>query len=93
MYDVFETIILRGKIAQQIGDYFNILLKERLTCFNQYIKFKRHIIYEFEINKKNQDTQNLITEEFINNYKYILTEEYYSITFKFENGKKNTSIL
>ena len=62
-------------IAQQIGDYFNILVKERLTCFNQYIKFKRHVIYELDINKKNPDTQNLITEEFMNNYKYILTED------------------
>ena len=62
-------------IAKQIGDYFNILLKEKLTCLNQYIKIPRHVIYELEINKKNPETEFLITEEFINNYKYILSED------------------
>ena len=75
-------------IAHQIGDYFNILLKERLNYFNQYIKFKRHIIYELDINKKHPDTQNLITEEFINNYRYIFTEDTIQLNLSLKMEKR-----
>jgi hypothetical protein len=75
-------------IAHQIGDYFNILLKERLNYFNQYIKFKRHIIYELDINKKHPDTQNLITEEFINNYRYIFTEDTIELNLSLKMEKR-----
>ena len=75
-------------IAQQIGDYFNILIKERLTCFNQYIKFPRHVIYELDANKINPDTDNLITEEFKNNYKYILAEDTIQLNLSIKMEKR-----
>jgi hypothetical protein len=62
-------------IAQQIGDYFNILSKQKLAYNCQYIKFPRHILYELETNKKHPETENVITEEFQKNYRYILSED------------------
>ena len=62
-------------IAQQIGDYFNILSKEKLAYNCQYIKFPRHILYELETNQKHPETENSITEEFEKNFKYILSED------------------
>ena len=74
-------------IASQIGDYFNILMKEKLTCCNQFIKFPRHVIYELNINEKNQDCENLITEEFQKNLRYIISEDTikFNLSFKMEN--------
>ena len=72
---LMKNLFYEELIARQIGDYFNILLKQKLSCFNQYIKFPRHIVYELDINNKSPDTQNLITEEFKNNYRYIITED------------------
>ena len=62
-------------ICSQICDYFNILLKEKLPEQKQFLKFQRHIIYELNIKEKNQDTINLINEEFCNNFKYIISED------------------
>ena len=70
-----KNLFYEELLAQQMGDYFNILLKQKLTCFNQYIKFPRHIIYELDINNKSPDSHDLITEEFENNYKYIISED------------------
>ena len=75
-------------IAKQIGDYFNILLKEKLICFNQFIKFPRHIVYELEINNRNPETDNLITEEFINNYKYIIAEDTIQLNLSIKMEKR-----
>ena len=60
-------------ICQQIADYFNILLKEK-DYDKKFVKFTRHIIYELNTNIKNQETKDLMTDEFCKNFKYILSE-------------------
>ena len=62
-------------VCEQIGDYFNILLDEKLPYLKQYIKFQKHILYEMDIKNKNKLTENFITNEIYNNYKYIISEE------------------
>ena len=74
-YEYLKKLYYNELIARQIGDYFNILVKEKISCNNQYIKFPRHILYELNLNKKNPDTENIITEDFQNNYKYILADD------------------
>ena len=61
-------------ICEQIGDYFNILLEQKLPFFEQYIKFQKHILYEMDIKHKNRETEYLINDEFYDNNKYIISE-------------------
>lgn len=61
--------------CQQIADYYNILLKEKLPEQKKFMKFTRHILYELNIYDKNQETKDLITDEFCQNLKYILSED------------------
>ena len=63
-------------ICKQIADYFNILSKEKIPNLNQYINFTYHIIYELNLSEKNKDTLNLLTEEFCNNFKYLISDDY-----------------
>ena len=58
-------------ICQQIGDYYNILLKEKIPEQKKFMKFARHILYELNINEKNQETKDLITDEFCQNFKFL----------------------
>ena len=62
-------------ICQQIGDYYNILLKEKIPEQKKFMKFARHILYELNIYEKNQETKDLIMDEFCQNFKYILSED------------------
>ena len=57
-------------ICEQIGDYFNILLEEKLPYSKQFIKFQKHVLYE--INKENN---NIINDNYYLNNKYIISEE------------------
>ena len=75
-------------ICQQIGDYFNILLKEKLPYCSQYIKFPRHVIYELDVANVNIDSEELITEHFKNNYRYIITEDTIQLNFGINMEKR-----
>ena len=75
-------------ICQQIGDYFNILLKEKLPYCSQYIKFPRHVIYELDVANINIDSEELITEHFKNNYRYIITEDTIQLNFGINMEKR-----
>ena len=64
-------------ICEQIADYFNILISENLPYIKQFIKFQRHILYEI-------DNPNLINDDFIKIYKYIISE--YSVSLQLSGG-------
>ena len=74
-------------ICEQIGDYFNILLFEKLPYLKQFIKFQRHCLYELDIQNKNKQSENLINDNFYLNSKYIISEhsvEFQDISFSME---------
>ena len=56
-------------ICEQIGDYFNVLIDQKLPYLKQFIKFKKHFLYE--MSKEN----NLIDDNFYRNNRYIISEE------------------
>ena len=62
-------------ICEQIGDYFNILLLEKLPYVKQFIKFQRHCLYELDMQNKNKQSENLINDNFCFNTKYIISEQ------------------
>ena len=49
-------------ISEQIADYFNIFLEEKLQDLKPFIKFEKHVLYDNEENNSN-------------NIKYIISEE------------------
>ena len=60
-------------ICEQMADYFNILINEKLPNLKQFIKFQRHILYEIDL-----DNSTLLDDFFLNN-KYIISEDSTSI--------------
>ena len=53
-------------ICEQIADYYNIMIMNKLPQIRQYIKFEKHILYELQTN------DNL---DFYNNNKFIISED------------------
>ncbi len=45
-----NKICMNTAICEQIGDYFNIRMHDELPQMNKYIKFQKHIIYEYNNN-------------------------------------------
>ena len=72
-----KDISYNDLICEQIADYFNIFLAEKLLYQKLYLKFEKHIIYEMDMTQKNQ---NLLKGEFYLNNKFIISEE--SIPFE-----------
>ena len=64
-------------ICEQIADYFNIMIDEKLPYIKQFIKFQRHILYEI-------DNPNSINDDFYKIYKYIISE--YSVSLQLSGG-------
>ena len=73
-----KNIAYNDLICEQIGDYFNILLYEKLPYLYQYIKFQKHILYEIcqpNLNNSNESMNNNSNDKFYFNYKYMISEE------------------
>ena len=81
-----KNIAYNDLICEQIGDYFNILLSEKLPYSNQYIKFQKHILYEInQINiNDNNNSEILNNDKFYFNNKYIISED--SIQIQLNNS-------
>ena len=73
-----KDIAYNDLICEQIADYFNIFLEEKLPYLKQFIKFERHILYEIDNDKVN----NFANKDFFYNYKYIISEESLPIELK-----------
>ena len=74
--EFIKSISYNELICEQIGDYFNILLSEKLPYLCQYIKFQRHILYEICPPNLNNDSNNeFFDEKFYFNNKYMISEE------------------
>ena len=58
---------MKEVICEQIGDYFNIKIHDEFPQLNKYIKFQKHIFYEYNDTNKNQ-----IQANSNNHYKYII---------------------
>ena len=60
-------------ICEQIGDYFNIRVHDEFQQSNKYIKFQKHIIYEYnnEIKENNSSIENNSNN---NHYKLIISD-------------------
>ena len=56
-------------ICEQMADYFNILINEKLPNLKQFIKFQRHILYEVDL-----DNSSILDDFYLNN-KYIISED------------------
>ena len=72
-----KDIAYNDLICEQIADYFNIFLAEKLPYQKNYIKFKKHILYEIDFSEQNN---NYINDEFYLNNRFIISEE--SIPFE-----------
>ena len=79
-------------ICEQIGDYFNILLEEKISYSKQFIKFQKHILYEMNIIEKNKESTKLIDEKFYYNTKYIISEDSSSFQLNLSNPMSKTTL-
>ena len=68
-----KKVAYEDLICEQMADYFNILINEKLPNLKQFIKFQRHILYEIDL-----DNSTLLDDFFLNN-KYIISEDSTSI--------------
>ena len=64
-----KTIAYNDLICEQMADYFNILINEKLPNLKQFIKFQRHILYEID-----SDNSSMLEDFYLNN-KFILSED------------------
>ena len=71
--EYIKKVAYEDLICEQMADYFNILINEKLPNLKQFIKFQRHILYEI-----NLDNSTLLDDFFLNN-KYIISEDSTSI--------------
>ena len=71
--EYIKKVAYEDLICEQMADYFNILINEKLPNLKQFIKFQRHILYEIDL-----DNSTLLDDFFLNN-KYIISEDSTSI--------------
>ena len=68
-----KKIAYEDLICEQMADYFNILMNDKIPNLKQFIKFQRHILYEIE-----PDNSSILEDFYLNN-KYIISEDSTSI--------------
>ena len=71
--EYIKKVAYEDLICEQMADYFNILINEKLPNLKQFIKFQRHILYEIDL-----DNSTLL-DDFFSNNKYIISEDSTSI--------------
>ena len=77
-----EDLCTKELICEQIADFFNVKLHDELPQLKQYIKFKKHILYEMD----SKSVEKLLIPENKNNYsKYIIADS----TIYFDNTLTN----
>ena len=87
-----KNLSYKELICEQIGDYFNILLEEKMSYSKQFIKFQRHILYEMNNLEKNKESENLIDEKFYFNNKYIISEDSAPFQLYLSNPMSKTTL-
>ena len=70
-----NKIAYNDLICEQMADYFNILINEKLPNLKQFIKFQRHILYEIDL-----DYSSMLDDFYLNN-KYFISEDSTPIQF------------
>ena len=71
--EFIKKIAYEDLICEQIADYFNILINEKIPNLKQFIKFQRHILYEIG------SDNSFILDDFYLKSRYIISEDSTSI--------------
>jgi hypothetical protein len=77
-----NKICMNEVICEQIGDYFNIRIHDELPQMNKYIKFQKHIIYEYNNKIQEKDLSEENKKEKECHSKLIITD----CTLLFDNN-------